>query len=67
MTSQTEQTEQTEQILRLYRYADEDRQSAYVAAANRDFDDFNNLIACATTHENNAKRLERDYLALHRA
>ncbi len=59
-------TTKTEQILRLYRYADEDRQSAYMAAAERDFDTFNNLILCAITHEDNAKRLERTYLAEHR-
>ena len=46
-------------VLKHFRYADEDRRSAYAKADRGEMDAYHDLIFCANTHEDNARMMER--------
>ena len=54
-------------IRRLCRFADEDRECAYVAADEEDWEAFDGFMACVRAHETNALALQTTWVQQNRA
>ncbi len=53
-------------ITRYYKFADEDRESAFEAAAEGDWDAYDRLMHCARTHERTARDFGHQWICENR-